>query len=147
MKRFKFRLERVLQYRKLLKDERTRELMEERSKLFEESERLKELEVAALMNRIEENARMTAEQVQMLGLYGQRLKQQIAQQQLQVEKQQEAVATARNAYVEAAKDEESLVTLKDRRLEEYKEYLEKEDGKFLDELSVQRIGYLRKKEE
>ncbi len=146
MKRFQFRLERVLQYRKLVKDEKTRLLMESRNRLFENSERLKELETAALLNRLEENVRISAEQVQLLAMYGARLKEQIADQEKRVQELQQEVAERRNDYVEAAKDEESLVTLKQRKQEEYKEYLEKEEGKFLDELSVQRQGFLKRRE-
>ena len=146
MKRFRFRLERVLQYRKLVKDEKTRELIERRNKLYEDAERLKDLETAALLNRLEENVYVTAEQVQLLGMYGARLKEAIAQQEEQVERSQEAVAVAHGEYVEAAKEEASLATLRTRKQAEYQEYVEHEDGKFLDELSVQRQGYLRKKE-
>lgn len=146
MKRFRFRLERVLQYRKLVKDEKTRELIERRNKLQEDTERLRDLEMAALLNRLEENVYVTAEQVQLLGMYGARLKEAIAQQEEQVERSQEAVAIAHEAYVEAAKDEASLATLRKRKQAEYQEYVEHEEGKFLDELSVQRQGYLRKKE-
>lgn len=146
MKRFRFRLERVLQYRKLVKDEKTRELIERRNKLYEDAERLKDLKTAALLNRLEENVYVTAEQVQLLGMYGARLKEAIAQQEEQVERSQEAVAVAHGEYVEAAKEEASLATLRTRKQAEYQEYVEHEDGKFLDELSVQRQGYLRKKE-
>lgn len=146
MKRFQFRLDRVLQYRKLVKDERTRELIQRRNKLYEDSERLRDLETAALLNRIEEGARITAEQVQIVGMYAARLKEQIGTQQQQVEQSQEAVADAHRAYVEAAKEEASLSTLRKRKQAEYQEYLEKEESKSMDEFSVQRQGYLRKKE-
>jgi len=146
MKRFQFRLDRVLQYRKLVKDEKTRELIQRRNKLYEESQRLKDLEAAALLNRLDEGVRLTAEQVQLVGMYAARLKEEIGEQEVRVEESQEQVAEAHKEYVEAAKEEASLATLRKRKEQEYQDYLAKEEGKSLDEFSIQRQGYLRKKE-
>lgn len=141
MKKFQFRLERVLQYRKLLKDEKTKELILSRNKLFGEMEHLKELEMAALLNAIEDNIQITAEEIHLLGAYGARLKEDIEHQKEEIERSQEAVAKAEDAYIEAAKDEETLATLKEKRKAEYADYLNKEELKAIDEMTTQRSAY------
>ena len=53
---------------------------------------------------------------------------------------EERVAAALAEYIEAVKEAESLVKHKAKKLTEYQEHIEKEQQKFLDELSTQRIG-------
>ncbi|NLF24861.1 MAG: hypothetical protein GX589_04290 [Deltaproteobacteria bacterium] len=147
MKRFKYRLERVLEYRKLVKDEKVRELLNRNQKLHEDSEKLRELETAELLNRIEEGARLNAAQLQLVADYGFRLRGAIAGQVEVVEKSKEAVEEATAEYVEAAKEEKSLSIHKSRKLEEYKEYVQQEEDRFVDELNIQRAGLNRRNRE
>ena len=147
MKRFKYRLERVLEYRKLVKDEKVRELLYRNQKLHEENEKLRELQAAELLNRIEEGVRLSAAEVQLLADYGYRLREEITGQEDVVEKSKEAVEEATAEYVEAAKDEKSLSTHKGRKLVEYQHYAQQEEDKFIDELNIQRAGLHRRSRE
>ena len=147
MKRFRYRLERVLEYRKLVKDEKMRELLFRNQRLNEDNERLRELQIAELLNRIEADAVLTAAEVQLFANYGIRLKAAITGQKEVVRKSEEAVAQATDEYVEAAKDEKSLVTHKERKQEAYKEYVQQEEDKFVDELNIQRSGQARRNRE
>ena len=140
MKKFQFRLDRVLQYRGLVKDEKTRELVLARNKAFDCAERLKELEAAALMNKLEENLECTAEELFLISAYGHKLRCDIERQEEKLEEAKKNVEIARAAYIDAAKDEKSLSTLKQHKLDEYRDYLAKEELKSNDELVVQRAG-------
>jgi flagellar export protein FliJ len=144
MKRFRYRLERVLQFRKLVKDEKVRELLTRNRKLYEDSERLRELQTAELLNRIEADARLTAEELKLLGDYGHRLRRQIAGQREVVRDSEQAVEEATQEYIEAAKDEKTLGIHKERKLSEYGQYVQQEEEKFVDELNIQRAGMARR---
>ena len=137
MKKFRFRLERVLQYRELVKRDRKRELAAKTMQLQTEQERLNELGLAWEANGIPSGP-IPAEMLQLVERYSMWLKAAIEKQQKTVAEAKQAVEEARNAYIEAAKESEALKTLKTKKREEYLEYYYKEEGKFLDEISVQR---------
>lgn len=143
MKRFSFRLEKVLQYRTLVKDEKLRELMLRNYELQHAQARLEQLEQAFLSNQIEQRRVLPAEQFQLRGAYALRLKDEIVAQKLAIIEAEGRVEQAMEAYIEASKDQKALAMLKERKRGEYMEWIEKELGKYLDELSVQRVGYLR----
>ncbi|MBX7139134.1 MAG: flagellar export protein FliJ [Oligoflexia bacterium] len=141
MKKFKFRLQRVLEYRKILREERQRELLAKLHQLRLAKERLEALERAELANRIGEG------DVQLLllymnGAYGERLKIEIASQRVAVEQAEKERDQAVELYQEAAKDEKALISLKEKKFLEYRAYLEAEDRKFLDELATQKGNLL-----
>lgn len=138
MKKFRFRLEKVLQYREMLKDEKRRELLKRNQELREARQRLEDLEKAALSNTLGQGQIMTVEQVYLAGLFAERVKEDIIKQRLAIIKAEEEVEKAMGEYVEASKDARSLEMLKERKLQEYMDYMHKEDEKFLDELAVQR---------
>ena len=52
---------------------------------------------------------------------------------------QVVVEEALNEYIEASKDARALELHKDDKLKEYVEETEREEGKFLDELTIQRM--------
>jgi len=137
-------LERVLQYRKLVKDEKMRELLLRNHKLMEDSERLRELQAAELLNRIEAGVELNAAQLQLLADYGCRLREEISEQKEVVERSKEAVQAATAEYLEAAKDEKSLNIHKQRKLSEYRQYTQQVEDKNIDELNVQRVGLTRR---
>ena len=138
MKKFKFRLERVLQFRTVVKDERLRDLTLKNAKLREEQDRLNTLELAARRNQNESDGVMLIESLYMRGLYASRLKEEIVNQRLTIIKCEEEVTVAMAAYIEASKELKSLTTLKDRKRTEYLDYVAHEDAKFLDELATQK---------
>ncbi len=138
MKKFKFRLEKVLQYRELLKEDKRRELLTCNLRLQEAKDLLERLEKAALSNKLDQEKIVTVEEVLLSGLFAERLKDQIVNQRIVIVEKQQEVNTALQAYVEASKEARSLEMLKERKLQQYMEYLHKEDEKFLDEMAVQR---------
>lgn len=145
MKKFKFRLERVLEYREVVKRERLRELMLGHLKLREEQDRLEGLEQAQLGNKLEEGATFSEKEVYLNGLFATRMKEQIIEQRDLLVKTEEELDRRRAVYIEASKEAEALLTLKKRKLEEYSQYVNKEDEKTLDELAVQKGNTFKKK--
>jgi flagellar export protein FliJ len=146
MKKFKFRLERVLQYRHILKDERMRILLECQYRLKLAREKLEELERAAFNNEMPADKLLTAEEVLLRGIFSTSLKDQIVDQRLKILEAEECVQAAMSEYIEASKDAKTLDTLKARRRAEYEEYVQKEETKFLDELATQKGNHLKAKE-
>lgn len=138
MKKFKFRLERVLQFRTVVKDEKLRDLTLKNAKLREEQDRLSALEDAIRRNQNEGDGVMLVESLYMRGLYASRLKDEIVNQRLAIIKCEDEVTEAMAAYIEASKELKALTTLKDRKRAEYLDYLAHEDAKFLDELATQK---------
>ncbi len=138
MKKFKFRLERVLRYRRVVRDEKLRDLMLKNAKLREKQDRLATLEEAVRRNSPEGDGVMLVESLYMRGLYAARLKEEIINQRLTILDSENEVQQALAVYVEASKEVKSLESLKDKRKSEYLDYVAHEDAKFLDELAVQR---------
>lgn len=143
MKKFKFRLERILKYRGAVKNEKLRDLMLKVAKLKEEEQILQDLETAWLKNGISENKVMLGKELELFGQYGNRLKLGIDNQKLLIIEAEDVVEKATVEYQEARKDEKVLETLKSKRLEEYRKYVEKEEEKSQDELSVHRGNTFR----
>ena len=137
MKRFRFRLEKVLHFRTLVREAKRRELMLRNLKLQEARQLLEVLIQMALSNTIAQGRIMRVEEVVLAGLFAERIKVQIEQQRQEVVAAEEEVRKAMDAYIEASKEARSLEMLKERKLQEYTEYFHKEEEKFLDELSVQ----------
>jgi flagellar FliJ protein len=146
MKKFRFRLERVLQYREMVKGERRRELLQANYNLQLAQTRLEQLEESQRTLGLGEGAVMTVEQVQLQGLFGARLEVEIAAAREAITVAENNVFEARGRYIEAAKESKSLEVLKEKRKAEYAEYVLKEDEKFLDEFTIQKGSPERQKE-
>ena len=144
MKKFKFRLERVLKYREAVREEKKTELAKKNAELTERQDKLEMLEEAFLKNEASVDESGNANLLRMAGLYAARLKTEIANQKISINEAEEEVEAAKVEYIEAAKEAKTLDTLKQKKLEEYKEYIAKEDEKFLDEMTIQkgnRMGF------
>lgn len=138
MKKFKFRLEKVLQYRVMLKEERLRELNVAFRNLREAEEQLAHLNEEFLRIRIEDGEILMVEQVQARASYSERLKGEIANLKIRITELQEAAEVARQAYVDATQEAQVLEKLKDKKHEVFKEMVEKHEANFLDELTTQK---------
>ena len=147
MKKFKFRLQRVLDYREIVKDEKRRELLLCNHKLAMDRERLEQLAEAERQNRLEEGVVMSAARVLQAGDFAVGLQKAMERQREIIIEDEAAVEKAMNAYIEAAKESRALSLLKERRLTEYKDYLEKEELRNLDETAVQKGNQLYQSEE
>ena len=106
--------------------------------LSQARDRLAGLLQAERENRIEAERPVDSGLVHLAGLYAARLKLQIDAQRIHVMECEQAVEKALAEYVEAAKEAEAIIKLKERRLTEYREYLDKEDLKFIDEINTQK---------
>ncbi len=137
MKKFKFRLQRVQDYRATVRDEKKRVLLIRNQKLRDEQDRL-EILLQTQRENIDPQGLVPIEELYVRGLFASRLREEIAMQRLNIIKVEEEVKEALAEYIEAAKDLKALETLKAHRLAEYWEDYYKEEGKFLDELAVQR---------
>lgn len=139
MKRFSFRLQRVLDIRSRIRDERRQELGARQAELQREETLLAELEAELLLTRIEEGGTYSASELQMVGAYAIRLRSQIERQLSRIEVAKQAVEEARVRYIEATKDTQVLEKLKEKRREEYTQEVLLEEGRNLDEVAVQRF--------
>jgi flagellar FliJ protein len=139
MKRFAFRLQRVLDIRSRIRDERRQELGARQAELQREEALLAELEAELLLARIEEGGTYSASELQMVGAYAIRLRSQIERQLVRIEGAKQAVEEARARYIEATKDTQVLEKLREKRREEYTQEVLLEEGRNLDEVAVQRF--------
>lgn len=145
MKKFRFRLERVLEYRKLLVGERLRELLKRTAILRQFEQQLAALQQELLKTRVTEGTILSAVELELVGAWEARLREAIAYHQIEIERAKEAVEEALKGYIEATKDEKALVMLKDKKRGEYMEYIQAEQQKFLDEISIQKGNPLHRR--
>ncbi len=73
-------------------------------------------------------------------MYSQRLKIEIAATLEQIEKSQIEVDLALQQYIEAAKDHRALELLREKKLKDHLELIDKLETKIIDEQTVQRSG-------
>lgn len=133
MKKFKFRLERVLQYRRVIKNDSLRVLMECRREVERLREQIGSLERELLAQHPTEGAHVSASALVMVAHYVVRIRTEIAKTFQELELAEERYQKALATYIEAAKDEKSLVTLKDKKQVEYRELTDKSLQAALDE--------------
>ena len=138
MKKFRFRLERVLDYRNVEKKDRERELARCHHELSEREERLDEIVEAQDRNGVPAGKVITMAELSLTGGYQAYLRKMLEHQRVLVQEAVEAVDAARDAYIEKAIETETLETLKDRRHEEWKDEKRHSEKKEIDELVVQR---------
>lgn len=139
MKQFRYRLERVLQYRNIVKAERQRELQLRMGELHAAEQRLSDLQTELVEREAIDQGEHTGSMIAMAGNYEQRLRREIGETHEVILMKQVVVEEALNEYIEASKDARALELHKDDKLKEYVEETEREEGKFLDELTIQRM--------
>jgi flagellar FliJ protein len=145
MKKFKFRLQKVLEYRELLKRESERELGMKHNELRDAEQGVEDIISAqeACQPPLSDKAISMAE-LALTGDYQLRLQEELINQRLLVIQAIEAVETARDQYIEKAMEAKILDKLKDRRLTEHKREMRKEERKVVDELVIHRHGSNKK---
>ena len=139
MKRFKFRLQQVLEYRNSMKKEKERELAICNAELFTAEDHLEQI-VNAQDSCQPPEAVVSMAELLINGTYQQRLREALEFQRIVVQQATEAVDAARDAYIEKAVEAEILETLKEKKFEAYKLERSKSERKQLDEMTVQRYG-------
>jgi len=135
MKKFKFRLERILNYRNINKQEHLRALMLKNQTLYEHEQNLDELQQAEGRKILNSKEPMSAAWVNLIGAYGKALQMQIVQEREDVQVAREAAEKALAEYIESAKEARALEMLKEKKLREYREILDNEERKFLDDVA------------
>ena len=140
MKRFKFRLQRILDIREQIRDEARQELGRRNAVLAHEQSVLRGLEAELLRLNAGENGIVTASELLLTGAYAQRIQKLIEQQALKVEEARKAVVEAQERYIQANKDAKALEMLKEKRRAEYDHEALKEEINQLDEVATQRAN-------
>lgn len=140
MKRFKFRLQRILDIREQIRDEARQELGRRNAALAHEQSVLRGLEAELLRLNAGENGIVTASELLLTGAYAQRIQKLIEQQALKVEEARKAVVEAQERYIQANRDAKALEMLKDKRRAEYDHEVLKEEINQLDEVATQRAN-------
>jgi flagellar FliJ protein len=140
MKRFKFRLQRILDIREQIRDEARQELGRRNAVLAHEQSVLGGLEAELLRLNAGENGIVTASELLLTGAYAQRIQKLIEQQALKVEEARKAVVEAQERYIQANKDAKALEMLKEKRKAEYDHEVLKEEINQLDEVATQRAN-------
>ena len=138
MKKFRYRLQKVLEFREDEKDVRQRELAEKNRGLMEREEQLSEILQAQETSEPPSGGVMTMAELNHLGAYHASLQKALIEQRLLVLEAAEAVEAARVAFVEKSVEVEMLDELKARKRAEWQEEKRKEEKKDLDEMVVQR---------
>lgn len=138
MKKFKFRLDRILKYNTSLKKEKERQLMQERAKLNEaESTRQMIEEEQARMDQCGVETTSMAE-LMLRGEYLDALQTLLETQRALVEKANEAVEVARQAYIAQSREEKSLLMMKDKKKADYNEEKIRHDRVTMDSINTMR---------
>jgi flagellar export protein FliJ len=140
MKRFNFRLQRVLEIRERFRDEMRQELVQRNFERDRERNILEHLDQEFLRSKVEEGGTYSASEMVLVGDYSARLQEQIEQQRGRVLAAEQAAEQARERYIEASKESQALEKLKEKRRQEYVEQTLKEEGAQLDEFAVMRAG-------
>src|SRR5690606_8440509 len=104
-----YRLQRILDYREVVKNERLRELMLAQRAFGDAVARLSELEAALLSNGLPPEGDLSPELIDLVAAYGDRLRREIMEQRGTVAEKAKLSEEALAAYVEAARDAEALV--------------------------------------
>ena len=138
MKKFNFRLNRVLDYRTLVKKESERDFAKKATHLKVLEKGLEDIVEAQERTKIQPKSKMTMAEFSLVETYQEHLQEALVNQRVLVNEAAEAVDRAREVYIEKAVEEEVLENLKARKLEDYKVELRRSERKERDELTVQR---------
>lgn len=139
-KKFKFRLERVREYKATIKQDKKRVLSIKNAAFREAEDQLALLIKRQRENEVRGNENNAAMLLRLAQMYAMRLKSEIVEQGLVVEKTRQEAELALQEYIQASKELEMLDTLKKKQEARYMEQVQKAEEDFLDELTVQRIG-------
>lgn len=140
MKRFRFRLQRILDIREQIRDEARQELGRRNAELAHQQSILRGLEEELIRLQPGKDGTLTAGELLLMGAYALRVQQLIEQQLVKVEEARREVVVAQEKYIQANKDAKALEMLKDKKRVEYDQEVLKEEINQLDEVAVQRAG-------
>lgn len=139
MKRFRFRLQRVLDFRNSLKKEQGLQLAKRNAELLTEQETLEGIVAEHEQSTGQAGGVHAASELKQVRDYGQRLQKRFVEQRQTVQEATQAAEDARLKFVEKSVDAEVFTNLKERKLHEFKEEVRRAEQKELDKLVVQRF--------
>jgi len=140
MKRFTFRLQRILDIREQIRDEARQELGRRNVILAQERSVLEGLEAELRRLQGASDGIVTAGELLLTNAYGLRVQKLIEQQAVKVEEARKAVVEAQERYIQANKDARALEMLKEKKRAEYDQEVLKEEINQLDEVATQRAS-------
>lgn len=139
MKRFRYRLERVLDFREAEKKEKERELAFKNAELHSAEARLDRIVEAQDKAGLPDSGEITMADVLVQREFQQGLRVLLEEQRQLILQAAEAVDQARNAYLEKAVEAETLVAHKEKKFEEHREERRRSERKSADELTIMRF--------
>ncbi len=143
MKKFKYRLERVLEFRESEKKDREIELSVKNYELHSAEDRLGQIIEAQDRACLPENCELTMAELTLQRDFQMGLREMLERQRILIIEATEAVEAARNAYLEKAIEAETLVTHKDKKKLEHATERKHADRRAQDELTVQRFKRIK----
>jgi flagellar FliJ protein len=139
MKRFRFRLQRVLDLRVQIRDEARQELVRCNAEREHQVCVLAQLQDEFFQLGLAEGGMYYASDLTRLGAYAERLTVAIDRQKVVVAEAIKAVEQAQARYIETSKDAKTLEMLRDKKLQEFQAEQLREEALVLDELAMQRV--------
>lgn len=142
-KTFKFRLQSVLEFKEKIEEDEKRELarLKEIQKREEEHlNYLKSLKVHRSLELMQKSAQgiLNVEELQRYHLHIEKLKEDIAQQEIKLQQIAMEVEQQRLKLLEATKEKKTYEKLKEKHYEEFLKEVEDEERKLIDELATTR---------
>jgi|LakMenEpi03Aug12_release.lakeMendotaPanAssembly.Ray.scaffolds.fasta_scaffold1280746_1 flagellar FliJ protein len=137
MRRFRFRLQRVLDIRVQIRDEARQELVRRNAERDQQASILKALEDEFNTLGLKEGGTYSAGELVAVGAYSERLTIAIRRQQEVLAAAMRVAQEALERYIETSREAKALEMLKDRRLHEHTAESLREEGKLLDEMGGQ----------
>jgi len=140
MKKFKFNLEAVLKHRKLIQEQKERELAQAKAALIKEQESLVALE-REFSNNIDEfirslNSRLSVTEVILFNNYQTSLKSRIKAQAIKVSETERQCAHKRSQLERAMQDSEVIDSLKDKARDKFQAEASLLEQKMIDDLTT-----------
>jgi len=140
MRRFRFRLQRVLDLRVQIRDEARQELVLRNAERDQQIYILAQLQDEFLQLGLVTGGMYSASDISRLAAYAERLTIAIDRQKVLVAEAIKAAEEAQERYIEASKEAKTLEMLRDKKLEEFRIEELREEGALLDELAVQKAA-------
>jgi flagellar FliJ protein len=136
MKKFRYRLEKVLDFREGEKKERERELAQKNSELRDAEQRLDQIIKAQDSATLPIAVELSMSEVMLQRDFQQGLRVLLEEQRQLIQEAAKAVEDARNAYLERAVAAETLVSHKERRFQEFREERRRSERRASDNLTL-----------
>jgi flagellar export protein FliJ len=139
MKRFKYRLERVLEFRESERKDRELSLSAKNFELHSAESRLGDIIELQDRATLPEDGELSMAELTLQREFQMGLREMLERQRILIQEATEAVEAARNAYLEKAVEAEALLTHKSKKKEEHLAERRQAERRSQDELTIQRF--------